>query len=70
VTGSGLYAYNLKSGTLKVLQLLDSEATGNQPEGQPAVAKDGTIYGTTLVGGEPACNIYDGCGVLYSYATP
>jgi uncharacterized repeat protein (TIGR03803 family) len=70
VTTSGLYAYNLNTRTLKVLQLLNSDATGFQPAGQPAVAKDGTIYGTTQFGGEPACNVNDGCGVLYSYATP
>ena len=63
--------YKLKhSGSGWVLNTLYSFAAGNDganPAGEVAIAKDGTLYGTTAAGGQGTCTVYPstGCGTVF-----
>ncbi len=56
--------------TLSVLYSFDLSTPGGNPFGPVLLAKNGDLYGTTLVGGDYSCNegYNDGCGVVYQIA--
>jgi uncharacterized repeat protein (TIGR03803 family) len=74
VANNALYEYN--AGTSAVLQPFSSVAFGQAPLGQPSIAKNGAIVGTTQFGGIEPCTTLGGqyesygCGVVYSYSAP
>lgn len=41
-------------------------ADGQEPEARVIVGPDGTLYGTTLTGGEGRCAVENGCGVVFN----
>jgi uncharacterized repeat protein (TIGR03803 family) len=56
-----VFALDLGKGTLKVLHAFQGGTDGADPYGR-LISVNGTLYGTTLDGGDTACN----CGTVFS----
>jgi len=62
--GSGVVFQLSTGGTYKVLYTFTDGADGGAPE---SIVRDsgGNIYGTTAYGGDPTCDVNQGCGVVF-----
>jgi hypothetical protein len=64
--GNSLFAYD--QGSRRLLQQFETPATGEDPGGQPALAPDGKIVGTTSSGGINCPESEEnGCGLVFRY---
>ncbi len=61
--GGVLYDYSIADGTLKTLHVFPNDA---QPNSIPYIDAAGTIYGTTMLGGNFSCGSA-GCGTVFEY---
>jgi uncharacterized repeat protein (TIGR03803 family) len=62
--------YGRSGWTLDSLYVFAGGWDGNYPEGKVSIAPDGTMYGTTKMGGASCVNNPNGCGTVYHWAPP
>jgi uncharacterized repeat protein (TIGR03803 family) len=60
-----VFELNHLDGTLTTLHTFE-DTDGSNPAGSFLQATNGTLYGTTLFGGEPLCDKSYGCGTVFS----
>lgn len=64
-----LYSVDISTGHEQVLHEFGKPKDGSQPLGA-VVDVDGTLYGTTSIGGQGSCSSGEGCGTIFSFTLP